>query len=221
MMNKLCTKKKNYWDIYYKDIKKNFYKFKPSSFAKFIKNKYLDKSINLLEIGCGNARDTFFFHNRVHNIIAVDSSLEAVKKNKKIARTNKLKIKFLNMNFEKINYNQLKKINFVYLRFFLHTITLKQENMLIAVFKKILKKNISTFFALEFRTTRDELMRIGKKISKYERYTDHYRRFINVKEFINKLKRNKFKVIYFRQGVNLSKTKLENPHLCRLVFKNA
>jgi tellurite methyltransferase len=221
MIKKFYTKKKNYWDNYYKDIKKSFYKFKPSSFAIFIKNKYLDKSINLLEIGCGNARDTFFFYNRVHNIIAVDSSLEAVKKNKKIARTNKLKIKFLNMNFEKINYNQFKKINFVYLRFFLHTITLKKENMLIKVFKKILKKNINTLFALEFRTSKDELMSIGKKISKYERYTDHYRRFINVKEFINKLKRNNFKVIYFNQGINLSKTKFENPHLCRLVFKNA
>ena len=64
-------------------------------------------------------------------------------------------------------------------------------------------------------------MRIGKKISKYERFTDHYRRFINVNQFVNKLKRNNFKVIYFRQGINLSKTKLENPYLCRLVFKNA
>lgn len=221
MKKKIFARKSNYWDIYYKDIKKNFYKLKPSSFAIFIKNKYLDKSINLLEIGCGNARDTFFFYNKVNSIIAVDSSLEAIKKNKEIARTNKFKIKFLNVNFEKINYNQFKKINFVYLRFFLHTITLKQENMLIVTFKKILEKNINTLFAFEFRTTKDELMRIGKKISKYERFTDHYRRFINVNQFVNKLKRNNFKVIYFRQGINLSKTKLENPYLCRLVFKNA
>ena len=213
--------KKNYWDFYYKNIKKYFDKSKPSSFAIFIKKKYLDKSINLLEIGCGNARDTFFFHDKVNNVIALDSSKEAINKNKEISRVNKLKIKFLNMNFEKLNYNQFKKINFVYLRFFLHTITLKQENMLIVVFKKILEKNINTLFALEFRTTKDKLMRIGKKISKYERYTDHYRRFINAKEFINKLKKNNFKVIYFKQGINLSKTKLENPHLCRLVFKNA
>ena len=183
--------KKNYWDLYYKDIKKIFNKPKPSSFAIFINKKYLDKSINLLELGCGNARDTFFFHDKVNNVIALDSSKEAIKKNKEISRVNKLKIKFLNMNFEKINYNQLKKINFVYLRFFLHTITLKQEKKLIMVFKKILKKNINTLFALEFRTTRDKLMRIGKKISKYERLTNHYRRFINVSQFMNKLKKKK------------------------------
>ena len=212
--------KKKYWDIYYKNISKNFRKFNPSSFAVFIKKKYLDKSINLLEMGCGNGRDTFFFHGKVNNIIAIDSSSEAINKNKEIVRVNRFKIKFINKTFEKINYKQYKKINFVYLRFFLHAITLQQENILMGVFKKILKRNPNTIFALEFRTLRDNLMRVGKKISKYERYTDHYRRFINVSKFKNKLKKYNFKIIYFKQGINLSKTKLENPYLCRLVFKN-
>jgi hypothetical protein len=88
------------------------------------------------------------------------------------------------------------------------------------VFKKILKRNPNTTFALEFRTSRDNLMSVGKKISKYERFTDHYRRFINVSKFKSKLKRYSFKVIYIKKGINLSKTKLENPYLCRLVFKN-
>ena len=36
---------------------------------------------------------------------------------------------------------------------------------------------------LEFRTDKDPLIKKGKKISKYERYTDHYRRFINIDTF--------------------------------------
>ena len=212
--------KKKYWNIYYRNIRKNVCKFEPSSFAIFVKKKYLDKSTNLLEIGCGNGRDTFFFYGKINSIIALDSSSEAIKKNKEIARINRFKIKFINKNFEKINYNQYKKINLVYLRFFLHTITLKQENILIIAFKKILKRNPNAIFALEFRTSRDNLMKVGKKISKYERFTDHYRRFINVSKFMSKLKRYSFKVIYLKKGINLSKTKLENPYLCRLVFKN-
>lgn len=219
-MIKNYKKKVNYWDIYYKNIKNNFYKIKPSSFAIFFKKKYLNKKINLLEIGCGNARDTFFFYEKVNSIIALDSSEQAIIKNKKIAKVNKLKVKFINNNFEKINYNQFKRINCLYARFFLHTIDLKQENKLIKIFKAISKKNNDTFFAMEFRTVKDNLKNIGKKISKNERYTDHYRRFIDVKKFQNKLKRNNFKIIYLRVGVNLSKTRSENPHLCRVVFKN-
>ena len=73
---------------------------------------------------------------------------------------------------------------------------------------------------MEFRTTKDSLIKTGKKISNNERYTDHYRRFIDVKKFQNKLKRNNFKIIYLKVGVNLSKMRSENPHLCRIVFKN-
>ena len=62
-------------------------------------------------------------------------------------------------------------------------------------------------------------MNKGKKISKYERYTDHYRRFIDPDEFENKIKLLGYKVIYNKSGINFSKTKYDNPHLCRIVFK--
>ena len=54
---------KNYWDIYYK--KEKFQK--ESNFAKYIFSKYLKKKIkknsfkfNLIDIGCGDGRDSFF-----------------------------------------------------------------------------------------------------------------------------------------------------------------
>ena len=54
-------------------------------------------------------------------------------------------------------------------------------------FKKFFKKfKSNTLLALEFRTTKDNLMRKGKKLSSNERYTDHYRRFIDVKKFEKK-----------------------------------
>ena len=57
-----------------------------------------------------------------------------------------------------------------------------------------------------------------KKISKFERLTDHYRRFIDPKKFEKKLQNLKFKILYKKFGINLSKTSNENPHLCRIVF---
>ena len=72
--------------------------------------------------------------------------------------------------------------------------------------------------ALKFRTTKDNLIKKGRKISKNERVTSHYRRFIDLEKFEKKIKKLKFKVIYKNIGKNLSKTSEENPHLCRLII---
>jgi acyl-[acyl-carrier-protein]-phospholipid O-acyltransferase/long-chain-fatty-acid--[acyl-carrier-protein] ligase len=44
------------------------------------------------------------------------------------------------------------------------------------------------FLYLEFRTIKDNLFKKGKKISQYERITDHYRRFIDPPKLIEKIK---------------------------------
>ena len=46
----------NYWDTYYKNNKK----IKESSFARFVIKK-IDKNSKIIDIGCGNGRDSFFF----------------------------------------------------------------------------------------------------------------------------------------------------------------
>ena len=78
------------------------------------------------------------------------------------------------------------------------------------------KKNL--YIALEFRTIKDELMNKGKIISQYERITDHYRRFINTDDLKNKFLNSGFKILYQKNGINLSKTRIENPHLSRIIF---
>ena len=52
------TKNEKYWDDFYK----NFLVKKESSFARFVYKKIQTKKRNkLLDVGCGNGRDTFFF----------------------------------------------------------------------------------------------------------------------------------------------------------------
>ena len=111
------------------------------------------------------------------------------------------------------------KFDYIYSRFFLHTISEKQQKKLfINVIPKISKKNSLCFF--EFRTIKDDLYKLGIKKSKYERITDHYRRFINLKEFINLNYINEnFKMIYLIERKNLSKYKKDNPVVCRLILK--
>ncbi len=206
---------KMYWDNYYKNIKKDT---RPSNFSQFFLKKFLNKNSILLDIGTGDGRDAFFFDKKIKFVYAIDNSSVAIKNNnKKKKKLNLRKIFFKKMSINNLKYFKTKKIKYVYARFFLHAINTKKEN----IFLKNLKSNfdLNVFVALEFRTVNDKLIRKGKKISKYERVTDHYRRFIDTKKFEKKLKDNNFKIVYKKEGINLSKTPKENPHLCRLVFK--
>ena len=207
-------KNNTYWNNYYNSKDNNN---KPSNFAKFIKKKYLKKKTTLLDVGAGDGRDSFYFLKHAKYIFAIDQSDVVINKNK--LKTKRLSLK--NILFKRLQSNKLKtlhnkKIDIIYARFFLHAINEANENMFLNIIKKDFKDNIK--IALEFRTTKDVLRKKGKKISINERLTDHYRRFIDINNFKKKLEKMKFKILYIKSGINLSKGPNDNPHLCRVVF---
>tara|TARA_B100000787_G_scaffold70471_1_gene51827 strand:- start:422 stop:1063 length:642 start_codon:yes stop_codon:yes gene_type:complete len=205
---------KIYWNKYYNSRDNNN---KPSNFALFITKKFIKKQTFLLDVGSGDGRDSFYHRKKANYVFGIDLSNVAIEKNKLKARRLGLKnITFKNLSSDNLIKISNKKINFIYARFFLHAISETNENKFL---KSIIKNfNKDTIIALEFRTIKDVLMKKGKKITKYERLTDHYRRFIDVKKFEQKLLKMNFKIIYKKLGINLSKSPNDNPHLCRIVF---
>tara|TARA_B100000795_G_scaffold110255_1_gene81394 strand:- start:420 stop:1061 length:642 start_codon:yes stop_codon:yes gene_type:complete len=205
---------KIYWNKYYNSRDNNN---KPSNFALFITKKFIKKQTFLLDVGSGDGRDSFYHRKKANYVFGIDLSNVAIEKNKLKARRLGLKnITFKNLSSDNLIKISNKKINFIYARFFLHAINETNENKFL---KSIIKNfNKDTIIALEFRTIKDVLMKKGKKITKYERLTDHYRRFIDVKKFEQKLLKMNFKIIYKKLGINLSKSPNDNPHLCRIVF---
>lgn len=204
-----------YWDNFYqKKIKIS----KPSSFAKFIVKK-MKKNKTLLDIGCGNGRDTFYFNKKGLNVVGIEKSKIAVKNNKKILEKKKIKnISFYNVNIFSKKFENLEKFDYVYLRFVIHAISKQIENKLLKNLSKITKENSIVFF--EFRTTKDKLFKRGKIISKYERQTNHYRRFIKFDDFIKTLNKLKnFKILYKIEKKGLAKYKNDNPVLGRIILK--
>ena len=200
-------KRNLYWNNFYS----NFSFSKESNFAKFCL-KYIKKNSDLLDIACGNGRDTFFFIKNGIKCKGIDISKIAIKNN-----TKKLKNTFQVMDACTRRFNLKKKYDFIYCRFFLHTINQNSERIFLDNVKKIMKKNSKLF--LEFRTTKDPLMKIGKKISNNEVISDHYRRFINVQEFLKEIKKNNFKIFYKASSNNFAKFGNERPHICRIILK--
>lgn len=206
----------NYWNSFY-NLETGT--SKPSNFAVFVK-KIIKKNNIILEVATGNGRDAFYLRKFCKKIYAIDSSITAIQKNKK--KSKDLKVK--NLSFKNMTVNELSKfsnkhkINLIYARFFLHTINERKEDIFLKNFFRKFKPN--TLLALEFRTTKDNLMRKGKKLSSNERYTDHYRRFIDVKKFEKKILDFDGTIIYKKSGLNFSKTKNENPYLCRIIIRS-
>jgi len=199
-----------YWENFYKKKKID----KASSFAKFLCN-YLNNKNNLTiaDIACGDGRDTIFFLKKGFKVYSFDQS-------KVIIKLNKIKIgkNFYFLNFCGKTINIKKKFDVCYIRFFIHAITEPMEKKFLKNLKTVSKKN--TLFFFEFRTTKDPLIRKGIKISNNERFTTHYRRFIQIKELIKNLRKNKFKVIYKKSSSRFSVTRNDIPHICRLIVKN-
>jgi cyclopropane fatty-acyl-phospholipid synthase-like methyltransferase len=195
--------------IHWNNFYKKFSLQKESNFAKFV-IKNIKKNKTLIDIGCGNGRDTLFFIKKNIKVLGVDKSITAISRNKNQQN-------FKNINILK-NYKKIKqKFDYVYARFFIHTIN-KDEEIVFLKIMRYLSKNNSTVY-LEFRTDKDPLIKKGLKVSENERIHGHYRRFINVKNFCQNLEKFKFKILYCKQSTNFSKFKNEKPHICRLVYK--
>lgn len=201
-----------YWNKFYK--KKSI--TKESTFAKFTYKRIINKKAKILDIGCGNGRDSYFFNKKGFEVTGIDISQKVIEKNSK----NKIK----NLLFKKFDIGKDKindKFDIIYCRFFVHTVDELLENKLIKLIKD--SKNKKTIVFFEFRNFKDKIFGTFKakdhnKVIEFEK--GHFRRIINPKIFKEKfLSKTKSKLIYQKNGINLSIVKKDNPNLSRMIFK--
>lgn len=206
-----------YWDAFYE---KNTDLQEPSSFAVFCLINFLKDYPNksIIEFGCGNGRDSFYFALNNISVIAIDCSTKAIETNNLALASNNIeeKLQFYEGEFEDLIESFKDQFSIVYSRFTMHAVNQQAEN-------KIMNKAFEFLptgglFMLEFRTINDPLMKKGKAISDTERLTTHYRRFIDATEFVQKCAKIGFKLKYFIEQDNLSVYKEDNPVLARIVL---
>ena len=208
---------KQYWNEFYKNCNCELLNT-PTSFAIFCIEKYLNKKSNIVEIGSGNGRDSIYFAHKKHTVYAIDLSHEAIKLEQKIIPGDiQNNINLINDNFITYNYNQIKKIDVFYSRFTMHTITEKDEDIILQKIYDSLSQEGLCF--IEARTINDPMMSKGTKLSQYEIYTDHYRRFIDSNKFLKKCLKLGFSLEYFTEEKNLSIYNNDNPALLRIILK--
>lgn len=200
----------DYWNHYYAKKLKEIQS--PSDFAQSVIS-HLEPRKSLIDLGCGNGRDSLYFMEHHLNVTGIDASEEA------ISQLNQLKLE--NGNFVCDDFVSSKALyqvqyDYIYSRWTMHAISEQQEDELLENVAEAVKEG--GLFLIEARSIQDDLYGKGMCVGNNAFiYHEHFRRFMDKEIFIPKLENHGFRVISLEEGENYSKTETSNPVLVRIV----
>lgn len=204
---------KNYWNEFYKQLELIE---KESLFARFVL-PYLKEKDKVMDLGCGNGRDSMFFYQNGMEVTAMDASEVAIEGlEKKFGDA----ITLLNGDFVEGIGSYKEFFDCLYSRFTIHSITSKQQEALLENAAAAVKKD--GLFCIEVRSVKDEIYGKGQKVEG-ERdayiYDNHYRRFIVLSELQEELEKSGFDVFYARESDEFAPWKQEKPIVIRILAR--
>lgn len=201
-----------HWDSFYRGPG---LPIEPSPFAQTVVKAIQPNSL-IVEIGCGNGRDAFFFADQGLSVLAVDPSSAAIE--------DCIRRKALDFNDDQLNFVcgdagiALELIggaaDHVYSRFTLHAMPLEEEIEALRNVAEMLKRGGRLH--VECRSINDPLARVGDVISETERVQGHYRRFIVKDELISRVVSVGLVIESCEESDGWAKTPTENPVVIRL-----
>lgn len=210
--NNAAFNRTEYWNAYYQ---KRSAPIKPSSFAIFCLENFLEEPCHIYEFGCGNGRDSFYLAKH-HQVTAVDESIVVIKANTiRALEEGVTSLKFLPGEFGKHIIFEPTLVDAVYSRFVMHAMNEEAEDQALLKAFSVLKNRGKLL--LEFRTNKDPLMQQGEIMSESERLTDHYRRFIDLNTFCEKLLKTGFTIDYQIEKQGLATHGNDDPVVARII----
>ncbi|MBO5032039.1 MAG: adenylyl-sulfate kinase [Lachnospiraceae bacterium] len=199
-----------YWNAYYGT--KNAPQ-EPSLFAQWILSR-IKSGKNILDIGCGNGRDSLFFQSKGLNVTAIDASERVIKDLKE--KTKGSNIYFICDDFVCSSAIYAGQYDYCYSRFSLHAINEKQEKEVLENVYKVLKQG-GEFF-IEVRSVNDELYGKGKKVGTDSYFYDgHFRRFIRKSCLLESLRNVGFTITYENEARGFAPFGESDPPIIRII----
>ena len=195
----------------------------PSPFAASVAVE-LPEGCAVLDLGCGNGRDSWFFAELGHMVLGIDLASDVVERNRARAQEQQ----HLRLRFEQRDISDPGALSAalaaflpdgktpgptsapslaVYARFLLHAITDEQERALIHTLSDSLPPGVTCYF--EFRTKRDT--------DTQKEFGDHYRRYINADDFVQRATSDgALECDYSVEGRGMAKFRNEDPVVGRV-----
>lgn len=194
---------KNYWD--------NFYKLgiapkAESDFARFVldyikKNKLQDKK--LVDIACGNGRDTFFFLDNEISSVGVDISTLPDSEEQI----------FIQKNIITFDYESYE---LMYMRFIVHALREEELDMLI---QQLLKKPKSFTLFIETRSSKNITDEDKSETFFKSSIGEEHFRMLYSKAYLSEKFSKHFDIVFEAEDFGFSIYKEENPICIRFILK--
>ncbi len=199
----------DYWRSVYSDSKVPTF---PSQFSVFVQSWLGSSDARIIEFGCGNGRDSRFFHQMGHSVTVSDQVICEELQHFAMARHNFAAVETSIVDaVESLRHViDLSEPVVLYSRFFQHAISESDQLVMLNSLSGVLHKESLLFF--EFRLD-------GDAETPKEFGTAHYRRFQSAEEFRNTLAQTGFECVYSCEGNGYARYKSEDPHVGRFVAK--
>lgn len=204
-----------YWEHFY-SVPANAVLQSPTQFAVFALSEAADVDA-IIDVGCGNGRDSMFFASFGKAVLGVDAAKSAIDRCRAHAKSLQLANaqfqsgRIGDQGFEDDLSNAFPNWSIMlYARFFLHAIDEESQSRFLELAKRLSAGHCTV--AVEFRTLRDA--------SQAKVTPDHFRRFINPVDFLQKAQEAGLTLRYFVEGFGFAKYKTDDAHVARCIFRN-
>ena len=212
--SKDVTTEKDYWNNFYHQFNISH----PSQFC-VMTSVEADRTLPIVEFGCGNARDSVYFATHGYKVYACDLSKDAINRNKEKGSS------ISNLDFMVVDASAEDQVRaaveearttsgaanvIIYTRFFLHSIDQTQEDKFLSALSNVLEAGDKMYF--EYRCSMDE--KLDKVHGK-----EHYRRYVDTPVMLEGMMKKGFAVEYEMTGQGMAKYKMEDPFVSRIIVR--
>ncbi|MPZ59974.1 MAG: class I SAM-dependent methyltransferase [Propionibacteriales bacterium] len=188
----------------------------PTPFAAWVAER--EDPCHLVDLGCGNGRDSIFFATKGFDVLGLDFVRVAWR-----PAEDYLKEHALPVTFELRNLNSLRETlatgariarwpspRIVYGRFLVHSLRERGLDNMWRLLGMALRSGGRSY--LEFRTARDR--------DRPKHFGRRFRRFLTIDEVVGKAQRHGLRVVEQKAGTGLAPFVEEDPFVCRLVLES-
>lgn len=200
---------KEYWNSFYHtgNVEKE-----PSLFAQYV-NTQMKEGQSIVDLGCGNGRDSVYFLKNRLQVYSVDASEVATSL---LAGAYGTQIEVINADFVSFLEQYSERFDALYSRFTMHAITEEDQAHLLTNAYQALKPGGK--FYIEVRCIEDDLYGKGEEVARNTFfYNGHKRRFVVKEELEQALCKEGFQILSSQQKSGFAPYKDVDSIILRIV----
>jgi SAM-dependent methyltransferase len=206
---------RDYWEQFYAAPRSTDVPLEASSFATWVEGR-LERETLVVDVGCGNARDSLFFAQRGYRVIGLDYARSAVERGRSAAR----EAGWEHAEFAQLDLYEADAVTraaaelrarqpvAVYARFLVHAVETEGRHGLWTLAQQASSAGTGQLF-MEFRT--------GKDAHLPHVFGEHYRNYLEPQVVVDEVEALGGTVVHREEGHGLAVYRDEDPHVSRLV----